>query len=299
MNKEVQPNASIETESGSKPQAPEPLQSRRSVLTNPPSVSNVIKPELRDQPPPKEGRQGVTNVLLEELSRIETQQRSPSARESIRRAIEQISAQQAKGIEKYGTSLQTWNGRDPLGDAMQEEIDRWQYLCQARLERADMVEQMNRLCADLMEVEEQRDAFKNKYDEVLKLLATVNKNDADIDTVAKLAELCKAAFKNSYDHGFWEENLALPEHKQTTCIPEKLMLMVSEISEALEEYRAKDAHAPIYFVEGKPEGIAVELADCVIRVFDLCGRFNWQLGRAIIEKMAYNATRPHKHGKVC
>lgn len=39
------------------------------------------------------------------------------------------------GVERYGTKLQTYNGRDPLWDAYQEAIDLVMYLRQAILER--------------------------------------------------------------------------------------------------------------------------------------------------------------------
>lgn len=47
----------------------------------------------------------------------------------------------------------------------------------------------------------------------------------------------------------------------------------------------------------KPEGVAVELADAVIRIADLCGHLGIDLEAAIDLKMAYNETRPFKHGK--
>ena len=47
----------------------------------------------------------------------------------------------------------------------------------------------------------------------------------------------------------------------------------------------------------KPEGVAVELADAVIRIADLCGHLGIDLDAVIAEKMAYNADRPYKHGK--
>ncbi len=43
--------------------------------------------------------------------------------------------------------------------------------------------------------------------------------------------------------------------------------------------------------------MAVELADAVIRIADLCGHLGIDLDAVIEEKMAYNADRPYKHGK--
>ena len=47
----------------------------------------------------------------------------------------------------------------------------------------------------------------------------------------------------------------------------------------------------------KPEGVAVELADAVIRIADLCGHLGIDLDAVIRLKMTYNEGRPHKHGK--
>lgn len=53
-------------------------------------------------------------------------------------------------------------------------------------------------------------------------------------------------------------------------VPEVLCLMHSELSEAAEQYRLGK---PMlwYGDDGKPEGVAVELIDCVIRAFDFVG----------------------------
>ena len=80
-------------------------------------------------------------------------------------------------------------------------------------------------------------------------------------------------------------------------VPSLLMLIVSEISEALEEHRHGRAPDEIWYTaEGKPEGVPVELADAVIRICDMCGKWNIPLVRALVEKAAYNQTRPHRHG---
>jgi hypothetical protein len=77
--------------------------------------------------------------------------------------------------------------------------------------------------------------------------------------------------------------------------------MHSELSEALEEYRAGHAVREVYITQDKqgndkPEGIGIELADCVIRILHYCGHFGIPLQALIEMKMAYNEKRPFKHG---
>lgn len=70
-------------------------------------------------------------------------------------------------------------------------------------------------------------------------------------------------------------------------VAQKLCLSHSEISEAMEGHRKNQAddklpHRPM---------IEVELADAVIRIFDLAGALRLDIGGAIAEKLAYNAKR--------
>lgn len=121
-----------------------------------------------------------------------------------------------------------------------------------------------------------------------------------------VAELVQQAHGNAVNHGFWEN----PPEFGTS-----IALIHAELSEALEEVRAGNRIRPgdptpaVYYSGGgyiataptacakKPEGYAIELADAVIRIADLCGYMGLDLEAAIRKKMAYNATRPYMHGK--
>lgn len=82
-------------------------------------------------------------------------------------------------------------------------------------------------------------------------------------------------------------------------VPVKLCLVHSEVSEALECFRNKEPYLH-YAENGKPEGIASELADVIIRVCDLAAAMGIDLDEAVDIKMAFNKTRPHLHGgKAC
>ena len=70
-------------------------------------------------------------------------------------------------------------------------------------------------------------------------------------------------------------------------VAEKIALIHSEISEAMEGHRKgmRDDHLTNRL------SIEVELADAVIRIADLCGALGLDLGGAISEKLEYNASR--------
>lgn len=87
--------------------------------------------------------------------------------------------------------------------------------------------------------------------------------------------------------GWWDTDRSIPE-----C----LMLIVSELAEALEDFRGGDDPQHIYDTCTKPCGFPIELADAVIRILDLAGHLGIDLGEALVTKHAFNLTRPVRHG---
>jgi len=71
-------------------------------------------------------------------------------------------------------------------------------------------------------------------------------------------------------------------------VPELLALVHSEISEALEAYRKRITDGPNNFGE--------ELADAVIRVFDMAEGLGIDIEAEILRKHEYNKTREYRHG---
>lgn len=102
-----------------------------------------------------------------------------------------------------------------------------------------------------------------------------------------LTEWAKEIHENAVSHGFWDDPRSFGEI---------IALCHSELSEALEADRADEQF--IWYAEGgKPEGVAVELIDCIIRILDYCGEEGIDVDKIMRIKHEYNKTRPYKHGK--
>lgn len=92
--------------------------------------------------------------------------------------------------------------------------------------------------------------------------------------------------------------IAVEHGFKDASIPEDFALIHSEISEALEDYRSGEPVGYVWYNIGKPCGVPSEMADVIIRVLHFCGKHKIDIETAVKEKMAYNETRPFKHGKI-
>jgi NTP pyrophosphatase (non-canonical NTP hydrolase) len=134
----------------------------------------------------------------------------------------------------------------------------------------------------------------------------------------EINKIMQEIHKNAINKGFWED-------KETKNMGEVLMLCVSELSEALEAHRKQHYSVPLHNLQSRLSEIKKsmpkedldyektvykaafelhvknsfedEIADTVIRLFDLCAGFNIDLVSHIQHKLEYNKLREYKHGK--
>jgi NTP pyrophosphatase (non-canonical NTP hydrolase) len=124
-----------------------------------------------------------------------------------------------------------------------------------------------------------------------------------------LNALAERIYKNAKKHGF---------HKKGENIPEKLMLIVSEVGEACEALRRGKRFGGKFDVGKVKELISAfkgdlpdeifeaavkdtfedEIADAIIRLLDLAHSVGMDVDFHVREKMKYNESRPFRHGKL-
>jgi NTP pyrophosphatase (non-canonical NTP hydrolase) len=108
-----------------------------------------------------------------------------------------------------------------------------------------------------------------------------------------LAELEQQVYEVNEANGWFEED---------RTVGDDIALLHSEVSEMLEAYRdwGLADQTPEPWSEKtptpKPEGFGSEAADVLIRLLDLCRRRGVDLEFEVQRKLAYNATRGHRHG---
>jgi NTP pyrophosphatase (non-canonical NTP hydrolase) len=106
------------------------------------------------------------------------------------------------------------------------------------------------------------------------------------DAAGKLNGLRDLCHGDAKDVGWWDD-VKTEQVGLNTTVPTKLCLIHSEISEAMEGFRkgAMDSHLTHRLM------IEVELADAIIRILDLAGAMDLDIGGAFQEKLMYNKLR--------
>lgn len=96
----------------------------------------------------------------------------------------------------------------------------------------------------------------------------------------RLGLLCHSI---SVDHGWYDEQRSFGD---------RIALMHSELSEALEAYRSGNPPSD----KINAPAVAEELADLLIRLADFCYANQIDLADAVVKKMWHNKDRSHRHG---
>lgn len=132
-----------------------------------------------------------------------------------------------------------------------------------------------------------------------------------MELLERVRNLCH---QNSKDKGFWDEGCMGTQEVVIKTKPwnlgEKIALIHSELSEMFEAWRknktVSDKDITIIDstcrTDSNPIGtrritaIEEEVADVFIRLMDLCGKLDIDVGRVVLAKMEYNKKRSYMHG---
>jgi NTP pyrophosphatase (non-canonical NTP hydrolase) len=108
-------------------------------------------------------------------------------------------------------------------------------------------------------------------------------------------------YKNNKEKGFWN---------QSRNVGEMLMLVTSELGEAMEAHRKgrfadwekyenllQEHGTNTAFKESIKDTFEDEIADAIIRLLDLAGGLGIDLEKHLLNKTDFNKERPHLHGK--
>ena len=99
--------------------------------------------------------------------------------------------------------------------------------------------------------------------------------------------IIQSCHQDAKEAGWWPMREGEVSTTNPYLFSSKLMLIVSELAEALEGDRKNLMDDKIAIYQARE----TELADAVIRIFDLAGAYNLRLADAFFDKLNYNKTR--------
>lgn len=117
-----------------------------------------------------------------------------------------------------------------------------------------------------------------------------------IDFAEGIYDAQERVYRVNHDNGWFDDD---------RTVGDDIALLHTEASEMFEAYREggleDQTRHVIHEVDGaqalvKPEGFGSEAADLFIRLLDTCKRRGVDLPYEFERKLAFNATRGHKHG---
>lgn len=117
----------------------------------------------------------------------------------------------------------------------------------------------------------------------------------EVDKFGALNSLAKQVFEAAREKGWHPDDYADTQEKIDDYMPRACANITGEVSELWEAYRrAKlnewcDKNINLTCLEE-------ECADIVIRALDTAAKLSVNIGNAVEAKLAYNATRPFRHG---
>ena len=118
-----------------------------------------------------------------------------------------------------------------------------------------------------------------------------------------ITEAVTESYDNAVQHGF---------HEQEYSFPHWMALVMSECGEAIEKHRSDGFLLPtaniravleealkdkVIYEKAFKDAVESEIADVLIRLFDLCGLYNIDIEAFLEAKMKYNRGRPRLYGR--